>query len=336
MRKNTILKVENLRTLYKVEKGTVKAVNNVTLQIRSDEVVGVVGESGCGKSTLAKSILRVLPKNGRISNGKILLNDRNLLSLNTRDIRKVRWKEISIVTQSAMNSLDPAYKVGAQISEAIRAHSSTTKEEARERAKNLLEMVGIEARIVDSYPHELSGGMKQRSIIAMALALEPKLVIMDEPTTGLDVLIQDRIIQRLSELKGRTECSFFLITHDISVVSEMSDRIGVMYGGKLVEVGTTAQIFTQPYHPYTMGLENAFPHLKRYGKELISIPGSPPDLTGRIRGCIFSSRCPFSREQCFSEEPSLEEVGKLHDVACRRKDHVDSFRNRATEKSTWK
>jgi peptide/nickel transport system ATP-binding protein len=333
-----LLEIKNLRTQYRTKKGTVKAVDGVSFSIREREVFGLVGESGCGKSTLVKTIMRLLPSSSLVSAEKLTYKGTDLLSTPDKDFReRILWKQISLVPQSAMNSLNPVYRVVDQIMEAIEAHSDKhmEKKEALERVEKLFDIVGLERRLLKSFPHEFSGGMRQRAMIAMALALDPSLIIMDEPTTGLDMLVQDRILRRLTEIRNEIEASILLITHDISVIAQMSDRIGVMYAGRLMECADAFELFNQPYHPYTLGLKNAFPNIRAVDQSLISIPGSPPDLIDEIRGCIFEARCPFSIPNCGEARPEEKEVEKGHSAACIRTELVERFRTLAGEKATW-
>ena len=331
-----LLDIQDLKVHYATNQGVVKAVDGVTLSIGENEVVGIAGESGCGKTTLIKSLLRLLPGTAAVSAERLAFQGRDLQALSDREFRKqILWNEISLVPQSAMNSLDPVYRVGDQVVEAIRAHVETPRKQARERVAHLFDVVGLQASLMDNYPHEFSGGMRQRAMIAMALALEPSLIIMDEPTTGLDVLVQERIIRKLLEIRREIKSSILLITHDISVIAEMSDRIGIMYAGRLMELASAIDLFEQTHHPYTLGLKNAFPSIKALDRELISIPGSPPNLIGTLAGCAFESRCPFAVAACASERPAETEVGPNHRAACHRLGDVETMRIQASEKSTW-
>ena len=305
----SLIDITDLSIEYRTEGGTTTAVDDVSFSIGENETFGLVGESGCGKSTIAKGLLRILPDNGSITAGSIELNlpDRtvDLARADQATLQEVRWDEVSMIAQSAMNALDPVYTVGDQIVEAIQLHEDTADGAARERARNLFDTVGLDPDRTDAYPHQLSGGMRQRAMIAMALALDPDLIIADEPTTALDVITQDHILEEINDLRDRIDNSMLIITHDISVVAETCDRVAVMYGGELVEVGPIEEVFVNPEHPYTMGLLNAFPTLEGEERELITMTGSPPDLQDPPTGCNFYERCPYREPQCASNEPPL-------------------------------
>jgi len=331
-----LLRINNLRTHYRISNGIVKAVDGVSLSINEDEVFGLAGESGCGKSTLIRTIMRLIPSTAIVSADELSYRGENLLALSDKDYRNnILWQEISLVPQSAMNSLNPVYRVGDQIVEAIHAHSNMTRREAKNRAESLFKSVGLQPALTRNYPHEFSGGMRQRAMIAMSLALDPGLIIMDEPTTGLDVLVQERILRELKQIRQKSKAAIFLITHDISVIAEMSDRIGIMYAGRIMEQADTMDLFNEPYHPYTLGLKNAFPSIKALDRELISIPGSPPNLIEDIPGCLFAFRCPFVIPECRQAKPEDLEVKPNHFVHCIRTDHVAEFRKLAGDKKTW-
>lgn len=330
-----MLEVRNLKTYFKTKAGYAQAVDDVSFTIQPGENFGLVGESGCGKTTAAKSIIKLLPPNGEIVGGQILYKGRDLVKLTTEEMQKVRWKEISMISQSAMNSLDPVYRVGDQIVEAIQAHEPVSRAEAMDRAKELFGLVGIDAKRLKDYPHQFSGGMKQRSIIAMSLALNPGLIIADEPTTALDVIVQDQILRRIKSLLESHRASMILITHDISVVAEMCDRVAVMYAGKIMEWGDVVTVFKRPFHPYTLGLQNAFPNVHGPKQELISIPGTPPKLVNPPTGCRFAARCPFAIDRCREEEPAMVEVGSGHQAACHRLEMIDWMRVEAAKKENW-
>ncbi len=331
-----LLEVENLRVHYVTRAGVVRAVDGVSFALRENEVLGIAGESGCGKTTLIKALMRLLPPGTRVSADALRFKGRDLLDMDDRSFRReMLWNELSLVPQSAMASLNPVYTVGDQILEAIQAHSDTPRGRAVERAAYLFDTVGLQPDLMRSYPHEFSGGMRQRAMIAMSLALEPSLIIMDEPTTGLDVLVQERILRRLREIRNEIRSSIMLITHDIAVIAEMSDHIAIMYAGRIAERAGAIDLFENPHHPYTLGLKNAFPSIKALDRPLISIPGSPPNLLGEIPGCLFAPRCPFAEARCEAEHPASAALGPDHVAACHRLGDVDQIRARAGEKATW-
>jgi len=331
-----LLQIKNLKTHYRIKDGIVKAVDGVSISVKEDEVFGLAGESGCGKSTLIRTLMRLIPDTAIVEADELRYKDQNLQDLSDREYRdQILWKEISLVPQSAMNSLNPVYRVGSQIMEAIQTHVNIDNRAAMEKAENLFKGVGLQPALTRNYPHEFSGGMRQRAMIAMSLALDPGLIIMDEPTTGLDVLVQERILRELKEIRQKSKASIFLITHDISVIAEMSDRIGIMYAGRIMEQADAMELFNEPFHPYSLGLKNAFPSIKALDRELISIPGSPPNLLGDIPGCAFAFRCPFSIPECEKERPPDLEIKPNHFVHCIRTEHIEEFRNLAGDKKTW-
>lgn len=294
-----------------------------------------MGESGCGKTTLARSIIRVLPPNCDIVSGEVRFRGIDLLKLNEPDLRRIRWKEIALVTQSAMNSLDPVQSVEVQIVEAIRAHEHIPTRVARSRARDLCALVGVDPARARSYPHQMSGGMRQRAIIAMALALRPALIIADEPTTALDVIMQNQVLTRFRELQRESGTSVLYITHDVGVVTAMCDQVAIMYAGKIVELGPTEQVFTNPSHPYTQGLIRAFPRLHGAKHTLLSIPGAPPVIRGKFVGCRFQSRCPYSEQICIDIEPDLQAVDAGHRVACHLTSKVTNAASAGTAEDAW-
>ncbi len=331
-----LLQIVDLAVAYRLARGRVRAVAGVTATLEAGQSLGLVGESGCGKTTLAKSIIRLLPPYAEIEAGQILFEGRDIVRMSAGEVRKVRWREIAMVPQSAMNALDPVYRVGDQIVETIAAQDGdTTRAAAWQRAEELFETVNIDPSRLRDYPHQFSGGMKQRAAIALALALRPKLIIADEPTTALDVLVQARILGLLKRLRAELGLSFIYITHDLSVVARTCDVIGVMYAGKLIEVGPTAQVLNEPRHPYTMGLVSAVPRgdLKQWSP--VSIPGAPPDLVAPPAGCRFAARCPFSAEICVADEPPLIPAGPGRLSACHFADRADELWPLAQRPETW-
>ncbi len=331
-----LLEVRDLNVRYTTGAGVIHAVNDVSFEVEHDEVFGIAGESGCGKSTLIRALLRLLSSNGSRTAAALAYKGRDLLAMGDAEFRReILWQEIALVPQSAMNSLNPVYRVGDQIVEAIRAHRATGRAEARERVAELFDVVGLQVELMRSYPHEFSGGMRQRAMIAMSLALDPGLIVMDEPTTGLDVLVQERILRRIREIRAAIASSIVLITHDIAVIAEMCDRVAVMYGGRIMEQAPAIDLFDSPHHPYTLGLKNAFPSIRELGAELISIPGSPPSLIGPQRGCPFAPRCPFRIERCAGETPPASAVGEHHEARCFRATEAGELRAPARSKATW-
>lgn len=332
-----ILGIDNLSVSYKISNGYVKAVSEVSLELNKGEVMGLVGESGCGKTTLIKALLKLLPSNSITKCVGINYKGKDISDYSEKDMQRIRWKEISLITQSAMNSLDPVYRVGDQITEAIRAHDKRVgKNEAREKAVYLFDLVGLDKERLKDYPHQYSGGMKQRAVIAMSLVHNPSIIIADEPTTALDVVVQAQILERINELQKNYQGSMIMVTHDISVIAQTCQKVAVMYGGKLVEYGNVLQTLLQPCHPYTMGLKNAFPSILGEKRDLISIPGSPPNLIDVMPGCRFQERCPFAIEKCFVEEPRLRKIEGIDSkAACHRIYELDDLRKRAGRVATW-
>ena len=312
-----IVEIENLKMHYETIRGFVRAVENVSLKLEKGKTLGLAGESGCGKTSIALSILRLLPSNGRILDGKVVLDGQNLLELGDEEFdREVRWKKLSVIFQGAMNALHPIFTVGDQIAEAITLHENVESEEALDRAGRLLDLVGVKAERIDRYPHELSGGMKQRVMIAMALACNPLLVIADEPTTALDVLVQAQVIKVLNGLQDRMNLSIIEISHDLSLIARTCNDVAIMYAGRIVEYGQVISIYKNPLHPYTQRLISAFPSVVGPRKELATIPGFPPNLLTPPPGCKFHTRCPFAKQICVKKEPELTQVEKGHHVAC--------------------
>ncbi|QMU70857.1 ABC transporter ATP-binding protein [Streptacidiphilus sp. P02-A3a] len=306
-----VLEIRNLCVDYGLGDQAVRAVRDVNLTLHRGEVLGLAGESGSGKSTLAYGLTRLLPPPGVVSRGEVLYHPRegapvDVLRLSDAQLRQFRWAETSIVFQGAMNSLNPVYKISTQLMDVLAAHNpSLSKAERLARAREMLTLVGISPERMDSYPHQLSGGMRQRVMIGMALALEPQLVIMDEPTTALDVVMQRQILRQLVSLRERLGFSVLFITHDLSLLVEFSDRIAIMYGGRIVEQAPADRLYREPLHPYSDGLLHAFPPLRGERRELTGIPGSPPDLRAMPRGCAFHPRCPKAMDACQVEVPRL-------------------------------
>ena len=332
-----LLEVDDLVVAYETRQhGPVRAVDGVSFTVDRDETFGLVGESGCGKSTMAQAILQLLPRNGTVPEGEILFKGVDLTALTKPELDRIRWEHLSLISQGAMNALNPVHRISAQIVESIRAHRDVSKADAREQTAELFEIVGLDPNRMDDYPHQFSGGMKQRAYIAMALSLDPDLIIADEPTTALDVIVQDQILKRLKELQDELGVSVLIISHDISVIAETCDRLGVMYSGKLMEYGDLRSIFAEPYNPYTLGLQNAFPTLSGERQELISISGSPPDIADLPSGCRFEARCPFATDDCRTAHPPLDAVGDDHFSACYHHADVERIREEAKHGETWK
>ncbi len=320
-----ILEVTNLRTYFHTEEGVVKAVDDVSFYIDRGETLGVVGESGCGKSITSLSIMQLVPKpRGKIEGGKIEYYkdsdnpvDITALDYHGKQIRNIRGNEIAMIFQEPMTSLNPVYTVGEQIMEAVRLHQGVNKEQARERAIEMLQLVGISApkQRVDTYPHELSGGMRQRVMIAMALSCNPSLLIADEPTTALDVTIEAQILDLMQKLQNEFNMAIMFITHDLEVIGEMSDRVNVMYAGKVVERASIDDIFYNNKHPYTQGLLKSIPQIGKK-KRLIPIKGSVPSLGNLPNGCYFAPRCPHAMDLCLQKEPPAFQIGPEQDARC--------------------
>ncbi len=312
-----LLEVKNLKTYYYTTKGINRAVDNVSFSVEKGEALGIAGESGCGKSTLAQSIIRLVPPPGKIVGGEIIFQNTDITKMDESELnKKVRWKGIAMVFQGSMNSLNPVYTIGYQLIEPLIYHQGMSKTEAISIAEEKLKLVGLNPEIIKRYPHELSGGMKQRVAIAMALTLNPPLLIADEPTTALDVVIQAQIMNLLKELQTKLNLSLIFITHDLSLIAEVAHKTAIMYAGKIVEIGRSENIFYNPLHPYTKKLLGSIPKLRGEIRKLEFIPGAPPDLRTPPPGCRFHPRCPFVMDVCRREEPPLIEVEPNHYTAC--------------------
>jgi peptide/nickel transport system ATP-binding protein/oligopeptide transport system ATP-binding protein len=316
-----LLSIEGLRTVFRSGSGEVAAVDDVWLRVAKGSTLGIVGESGCGKSVLSLSIMRLVPNPGRIAAGRVLFEGRDLLTLPPADMRKIRGARIAMIFQEPMTSLNPVFTVGDQITEAMRAHDSTASAaELRERAIDALRRVRIPApeRRYEEYPHQMSGGMRQRVMIAMALACHPDLLIADEPTTALDVTVQAQILDLLRELQAQTGMAIILITHDLGVVAEMADEVAVMYAGRVVERAAGTALFADPQHPYTLGLLGSIPKLEESRDRLLAIEGAVPAPFALPAGCRFHPRCVFGEPACTETDPPLREVAAEHFAACLR------------------
>jgi peptide/nickel transport system ATP-binding protein len=309
---------------YRIKAGEVSAVENVSFTVHQGEAVGLVGESGCGKTSIALSLLRLLPANAEYLSGEIRLNGEDLLWLSGEEMRKRRWKDIAMVFQGAMNSWNPVYRVGDQIRETLDTHyrGVMNYRQQRDHMERLFKSVGLPPEMLDRYPHEFSGGMRQRAVIAMALACSPELIIADEPTTALDVIVQDQILKELKRIQAEMGMSIIYISHDIAVIAEVTDSLGVMYAGQLVEYGPTKSVFARPRHPYTYLLLRSTPSITGPRRQLAPLQGEPPNLLDPPTGCRFHPRCPFAIEQCVREAPPLVDIGGGHKVACWYPDQV--------------
>ena len=320
-RNETVLHVEDLWLEYRARRGMVKAVRGVNLDLKRGEALALIGESGSGKTTLGMGLVRLLPRTARVVKGKIVYSrlghEQNVLALSPKELRLFRWKECAMVFQSALNALNPVLRVSDQFTDTARAHGMLPGKEVLVRARELLKLVQLDPdRVMHAYPHELSGGMRQRVLIALGLLLDPQIIILDEPTTALDILTQRAVIDVLRSLRDKVEFSLVFISHDLSLAAELADRVATMYAGAIVENGDVFEIFENPRHPYTEGLIHAVPTVTGELEQLSSIPGSPPDLIELIPGCKFAPRCPYVSGRCRQEEPSLVETNPGHFSAC--------------------
>jgi peptide/nickel transport system ATP-binding protein len=296
--RTAILEVEDLSVDYVMERGTVRAVRDVSFEVAPGEFVGIVGESGCGKSTLMFGIAQLLTAPAGVAGGRVIFNGDNLVGLTDRQLVATRWRDVSVVMQSAMNALNPVMSIAAQFADAMRAHGVTSKQQIADRSAEVIRMVGIDPVHLKSYPHQLSGGMRQRSMIAMAMLFTPDLVIMDEPTSALDVVAQRSLMVQIKELQDKLGFAVIFVTHDMSLVRHFTDRLMIMYAGQVAELGPTKRLFSKPLHPYTIGLMEAFPSIHGPRVKLTGIPGSPPDLSSPLEGCQFAPRCPQVMDRC--------------------------------------
>lgn len=297
--------------------------------------MGLVGESGCGKSTLVKAVLRLLPDNSRTT-GQILLDGQDIVTMTPRRLRAIRWTKLAFISQSAQNALDPLYRVGDQIVESILAHQTTTRAKAWKRAEEVFDLVGLRHERLYDYPHQFSGGMRQRTVIAMALSLNAGMLLADEPTTALDPIMQDQVLDRIHRIQSTLRRTMLLVSHDIGVIAETCDTVAVMYAGQIVERGPTASVLHSPAHPYTMGLRTAFPKLDTKIEKLVSIPGTPPSLADPPPGCRFAPRCPFAAELCRTEPPPIVDIGEGQSAACHFAGSAVELRAKAAEPDTWR
>jgi len=312
-----ILDVKNLVVRYETEDGVVHALNGIDLQLGYRQTIGLVGETGAGKTTAALAILRLVPDPpGVVECDRLMIEGRDILNLPAAKMDEVRGKDVSMIFQDPMTALNPVFTVGEQIAESLQLHEALDKNAAMERAKQMLELVGIPGERANEYPHQFSGGMKQRVVIAIALACNPKLLIADEPTTALDVTIQAQVLELMSELKEKYDTSMIMITHDLGIVAEVCDTVAVMYAGRIVEQGTLEDVFNHTLHPYTEGLFNSLPNIKNRTAMLKPIKGLMPDPTNLPKGCAFAPRCDYATPACFERQPQLQQVSPTHQFAC--------------------
>ena len=325
-----LLSIRDFQVHYASRAGVVRAVDGVDLEVPAGSIVGLVGESGCGKSTLGRALMGVLPEAARIAGGSVMFEGRELVGAAARLRRDVRWRRMSFIPQTAMNALDPVMRLRAQMLEVLVERGGLRHREAMARAEGLFRQVGLDPGRLEDYPHQFSGGMRQRASIALALALEPALVIADEPVTALDVIVQRQVLDVMRDLQARLGIAMILVTHDMAVVAYACDRVAVMYAGRIVEAGLAADVLERPRHPYTMGLTHAFPDVHGGTGELVPIEGAPPVLIDPQPGCRFAARCPFAVAQCFAATPAM-----VDGVACWRSSEAAALRVAAGRPSTW-
>ena len=330
----SLLSVENLQVHYRTGAGPVRAVDGATFAVAAGSILGLVGESGCGKSTLGRAIMGVLPDAGRIAGGSVVFEGHDLVALTEAQRREIRWRRLSFIPQTAMNALDPVQRLRAQMLEVLMERGGLARAAANDRAAELFRMVGLDPVRLADYPHQFSGGMRQRASIALALALNPALVIADEPVTALDVIVQRQVLDVMRDLQSRLNLAMILVTHDMAVVAYACDRVAVMYAGIVVESGPVREVLERPLHPYTMGLTHAFPDVHGETGELVPIEGSPPNLLHPPTGCRFAARCPFAQTRCHEQAPPAVTEGE-HMVACWRADEAPALRKAATSPATW-
>lgn len=332
----TLLSVNDLEVTYSTPNGKIHAVNGASFEVDDGVNYGLAGESGSGKTTIADAVLGLLSDNGTVERGTAEFKGESLLNLSPKERRDILWDEIAYIPQSAMDALDPVMTTGDQIAQAIEKHRSMGRNAITERVRELFDIVGLDPDRIDDYPHEFSGGMRQRVTIAMALALEPDLIIADEPTTGLDVIVQDKIIDKILEIQERLDSSLLLITHDIGVIAETCDDLSILYGGKVMEQGSVDNVLVNPTNPYTMGLKNSFPEVDETKDDPVAIPGTPPDLSSPPTGCVFRSRCPFAQDECDESHPNTHQLpNRNHRSACHFIEEAEMMRAKASDPGTW-